>query len=120
MSDVKFWNPSTRQVKPSNANMDGGMNRGDDDYFSSDLPDERVAEIWGRVKQPILVVPSAKDQFVPPTVDFEKLLAKWKSFGPAISELSGLIPDANHTVDPPSSREWLADRVVRFLRGLDK
>ncbi|KAK7742136.1 hypothetical protein SLS53_004722 [Cytospora paraplurivora] len=93
---------------------------GDDDYFSSDLPDERVAEIWGRVKQPILVVPSAKDQFVPPTVDFEKLLAKWKSFGQAISDLSGLIPEANHTVDPPSSREWLADRVVRFLRGLSE
>lgn len=93
---------------------------GDDDYFSSDLPDERVTAIWGRVKQPILVVPSAEDQYVPKTVDFEKLLAKWKSFCPAMSDLSGLIPGASHTVDLPSSQEWLAERVVSFLRSLDK
>ncbi|KUI64959.1 UPF0613 protein PB24D3.06c [Cytospora mali] len=93
---------------------------GDDDYFSSDLPDEKVAATWGRVKQPILVVPSAEDQYVPKTVDFEKLLAKWKSFCPAMSDLSGLIPGATHTVDLPSSQEWLGNRVVSFLGSLDK
>ncbi|KAI3394082.1 hypothetical protein diail_3258 [Diaporthe ilicicola] len=84
---------------------------GDDDYFSSDIPDEKLAAIWGRVKQPIMVVPSAEDQYVPVDVDFEKLLTKWKSFCPLMSDLSGLIPDANHTVDAQVSQDWLGDRV---------
>ena len=66
-----------------------------------------------------MVVPSAGDQFVPKTVDFEKLLSKWKGFCPMMSDLSGLIPGANHTVDRLSSQEWLAGRVVSFLRSLD-
>ena len=93
---------------------------GDDDYFSSDLPDETVAAIWGRVKQPILIVPSEKDEFVPPSIDVEKLIARWKSFSDSgiVSEFSGLIPGANHRVDPPESQAWLADRVVKFLGSL--
>lgn len=94
--------------------------RGDDDYFSSDLPDEKVRSIWQRVKKPILIVPSEKDQYVPQSVDFGKLLAKWKSVCPVASDRSALIPGANHTVDPPSSREWLAERVVGFLKDLEQ
>ncbi|KKY36128.1 putative dolichol-phosphate mannosyltransferase [Diaporthe ampelina] len=92
---------------------------GDDDYFSSDIPDEKLVTIWGRVKQPIMVVPSAEDQYVPKTVNFEKLLAKWKSFCPSMSDLSGLIPGANHTVDSQESQDWLGDRVVSFLKSLE-
>lgn len=65
-------------------------------------------------------MPSGEDEYVPVNVDFEKLLAKWKSVCPVASDLSALIPEANHTVDPPSSREWLAERVVRFLKGLEQ
>lgn len=93
---------------------------GDDDYFSSDLPDDTVRSIWQRVKKPILIVPSGKDEYVPASVDFAKLLAKWKSVCPVASDLSALIPEANHTVDPPSSQEWLAERVTRFLGGLEQ
>lgn len=96
------------------------MTRGDDDYFSSDLPDDKVASIWGSVKKPILIVPSAEDEFVPPQVDFEKLLAKWKSACPKASDLSALIPGAGHTVNPPASQKWLAERVVSFLENLEK
>lgn len=66
-----------------------------------------------------MVVPSAEDQYVPRSVDFEKLLAKWKSFCPGMSDLSGLIPWANHTVDAQASQDWLGDRVVSFLKSLD-
>jgi hypothetical protein len=65
-----------------------------------------------------MVVPSAEDEYVPQTVDVEKLLAKWKSFCPNMSNLSGLIPGANHTVDAESSQDWLGDRVVSFLKSL--
>lgn len=63
-------------------------------------------------------MPSGEDEYVPASVDFDKLLAKWKSICPAASDHSALIPGANHTVDPPSSREWLAERVARFLKTL--
>lgn len=92
---------------------------GDDDYFSSDLPDEKVKEIWGSVKKPMLIVPSAQDEFVPSSVDFAELLAKWKSHCPVASDLSALIPGAGHTVEPPSSQDWLAERVVSFLESVE-
>lgn len=66
-----------------------------------------------------MVLPSAEDQYVPKTVDFEKLLARWKSFSPSMSSLSGLIPGANHTVDAQAAQDWLGDRVVSFLKSLD-
>lgn len=96
------------------------MHSGDDDYFSSDLPDEKVKKTWASVKKPILIVPSAQDEYVPPSVDFEELLAKWKSYCPMASDLCALIPDAGHTVKPESSQEWLAERVVRFLGSIGK
>ncbi|KAF3769921.1 DUF1749-domain-containing protein [Cryphonectria parasitica EP155] len=93
---------------------------GDDDFFSSDLPDDQVAAIWGLVQKPILIVPSAEDEYVPTTVNREELLVKWKSNCPKASDLSALIPGAGHTVDPPPSQEWLAERVVSFLKSLEK
>lgn len=69
----------------------------------------------------MLIVPSGEDQYVPANVDVEKLVARWKSFcRPGVaSEFSGLIPTANHTVDQPEARVWLADRVVKFLGSLE-
>lgn len=67
-----------------------------------------------------MVVPSAEDQYVPKTVDFTNLLAKWKSFCPSMSDLSGLIPGANHTVDAQKSQDWLGDRVASFLKSLEE
>lgn len=96
------------------------MTSGDDDYFSSDLPDDRVAAIWSSIKAPILIVPSGEDEYAPKGVDFEKLLAKWKSVCPQASDLSALIPGANHTVKPAASQQWLAERVASFLKGLDE
>lgn len=80
-----------------------------------------MAEFWSRIQNPVLIVPSEKDEHVPEYVDFGKLVTRWKSFcRPGIaSELSGLIPGANHTVDQAEGREWLADRVVKFLASLE-
>lgn len=97
-----------------------GVFRGDDDYFSSDLSDERVAAIWGRMKQPVLIVPSGEEEYVPKSVDVDGLVSRWKSFCPPgiASELSGLIPGANHRVDNAEGQAWLAERVSGFLAGL--
>ncbi len=90
---------------------------GDDDYFSSDLSDERLAAIWGKLEQRVLILPSEKDEWVPEHVDVMGMVARWKSFcQPGIaSELSGLIPGANHRVDNEDGQAWLADRIARFL-----
>ncbi|KAL2271593.1 hypothetical protein VTJ83DRAFT_964 [Remersonia thermophila] len=94
---------------------------GDDDYFSSDLPDARLAEIWGGLDVPVLVVPSAKEEWVPASLDVPAMVKRWKSFArPGIvSELSGMIPGANHRVDNDEGQEWLADRVARFLHEVE-
>ncbi|KAJ9165479.1 DUF1749-domain-containing protein [Coniochaeta hoffmannii] len=91
---------------------------GDDDYFSSDLPDERVAEIWGGIEAKVLIVPSEKDEHVPRHIDVPKLVGRWTAAcKPGVaSKLSGLIVGANHRVEYPEGQQWLAERVVRFLR----
>ncbi|CAK7270724.1 hypothetical protein SEPCBS57363_004244 [Sporothrix epigloea] len=94
---------------------------GDDDFFSTDLPDERLADEWSQFTKPVLVLPSEKDEFVPKSIDVPKHVARWKTFCPpgVFSEFSGSIPDANHTVEPPQSQAWMADRVTSFLKSLE-
>jgi hypothetical protein len=86
------------------------------------LPDNRVVEIWGRLEQAVLILPSEEDEWVPPGVDVKGLVNKWKSFcKPGIaSDLSGLIPGANHTVRYDEGQQWLTDRVARFLVEVEK
>jgi hypothetical protein len=97
-------------------------NRGDDDYFSSDLPAEKVAEFWGNIRSKVLILPSEKDEHVPEGIDVRSLIGKWMaSCRPLIaSELSGLIPGANHRVEQPDAQQWLAERVIGFLEEVVK
>lgn len=91
---------------------------GDDDYFSADLEDDKVQQYWGRFKKPVLVLHSGKDEFVPPNVDQLALNKKYQEASALVSPLSGLVPNANHTVDDDDAREWLAARVGEFLETL--
>jgi hypothetical protein len=86
------------------------------------LDDEKVAAIWGKLEQPVLILPSEKDEWVPPGVDVIGLVNRWKSFcKPGIaSELSGLIPGAIHQVDDAAAQQWMAERVVGFLAEIEK
>jgi hypothetical protein len=45
---------------------------------------------------------------------------KFQAANPCVSPLSGLIPDAGHTVEEEAAREWLGKRVVEFLQTLKK
>ncbi|KAK0738232.1 hypothetical protein B0T18DRAFT_333945 [Schizothecium vesticola] len=95
---------------------------GDDDFFSSDLGEEEVKRIWGGLKRPVLILLSGEDEWVPKGVDVEGLLTTWMAAcGEGIaSEESGLIPKANHRVDGEEAQKWMAERVVRFLKGLER
>ncbi|EHA54079.1 hypothetical protein MCOR27_011379 [Pyricularia oryzae] len=94
---------------------------GEDDFFSSDLTDDKIASFWANFRKPALVLPSGEDEHVPKSIDVEALLGRWKKLAPAgvISELSGLIPGASHTVRDPGAQEWMCDRIVQFLRNLE-
>lgn len=78
--------------------------------------------VWGRFKQPVLILPSGEDEHVPKEIDVPAQLQKWKSHcAPGIaSELSDLIPGATHNVKQAASQEWLAHRVASFLESLEK
>ncbi|UNI21360.1 hypothetical protein JDV02_007356 [Purpureocillium takamizusanense] len=91
---------------------------GDDDYFSSDLDAEKVSRFWGRFKEPVLVLHSGKDEFVPGHIDQEALNKRYRDTNPLVSSLSGLIPETGHTVLGDEARQWLAQRLTEFLRTL--
>ncbi|KAK3315984.1 hypothetical protein B0H66DRAFT_499037 [Apodospora peruviana] len=93
---------------------------GDDDYFSSDLSDERVKEIWGKVNKPIMILPGKCDEMVPPSVNRVALLHRWSVACDERwwSDLSTFIPGADHIVSEPAGQKWLGERVVLFLGRL--
>ena len=88
---------------------------GDDDYFSTDLSDEFVNRVWGRFEKPILVLHCADDEFVPPHVDKAALVDRWAKATSHMSPLSGVLPNANHTLDSDEAIQGFGDRVVKFL-----
>jgi len=93
-------------------------NRGDDDYFSTDLDADFVSKVWSRFDKPVMALHSGEDEFVPPHVDKQGLIEKWTAVGKHVSPLSGLIPGASHTVDAPEAQDWLANRVAEFISSL--
>ncbi|KAK0638504.1 hypothetical protein B0T16DRAFT_338188 [Cercophora newfieldiana] len=94
---------------------------GDDDFFSSDLPDERLATTFGRVDKPIMFLPCGEDELVPPNVDRSGLLSRWVTMCPTglASPLSDFVPGANHIVSSPDAWAWIAKKVVGFLEALE-
>ncbi|TQN73528.1 UPF0613 protein [Colletotrichum shisoi] len=107
---IIIYSPLCRTADP--------IQSGDDDYFSSDLDESFVSEVWNRFQQPVMALQSAEDEFVPDKIDKQALVDSWKKISPKVHELSGLIPGASHTVKRPESQQWLAERVVQFLNQL--
>jgi Protein of unknown function (DUF1749) len=57
------------------------ISKGDDDFFSSDLSNERLQEIWGNFawnQIRVLVLYSEADQYVPDFVNKTAMLQKWE------------------------------------------
>lgn len=96
---------------------------GDDDWFT-DTPDiSSLGPVWSIFDHaPVLVLPSEKDECVPPYIRQDRKLRSWREACPEgkFSDLSGLVPGANHSVEQPEAQQWLTDRVCRFLQGLDQ
>lgn len=101
---------------------------GDDDYFSSDLPDDALKKTFGvlpsRTTKTILLLGS-RDPYVPSWVDRQALLQRWTDVivsagGDVDTKNGGVIPEAHHNLndDPDEVRRDLVGRVLRFIEGL--
>ncbi|KAK5656974.1 hypothetical protein OQA88_3497 [Cercophora sp. LCS_1] len=109
-------------------------NPSEDDLFSSDLSDERLAETFGKIKSQgllkhrLMVLMSGADQSIPDWVDKENLLARFRkaveSGGDTETwdtERSGIIPHASHALsndDQAKPRRLLVKRVLGYLDDL--
>lgn len=99
--------------------------QGDDDYFSSDLPDAVLERTFGHVGRraiPIGIFLSEKDEHMPEPVDKRTLLARWQRVveenGGVVD--TGVIPAASHNLNKDSreTKLALAERVSRFVEAL--
>lgn len=87
---------------------------GEDDMFSSDLTDEQLTSLIGRVTVPTLVVFSGADEYVPSSVDKKQLLARLTAALPRGSSV--IIEDAMHSLAGYESELMAA--VEQFIHKL--
>jgi alpha-beta hydrolase superfamily lysophospholipase len=100
---------------------------GDDDYFSSDLPYEKVKKTFGAfpAHSPLLILFSGADEHVPEAVNVQNMMDRWcqvvKSSSGVLSSSSGIIPGAHHNLEQDDDRvvQELVQRVSTFVKELD-
>jgi pimeloyl-ACP methyl ester carboxylesterase len=101
---------------------------GADDYFSSDLSDERLRGTFGKMpaSTPLLVLHGEKDETVPDFVDKKRLAQRQmhitESGGGSVDAINGgVIEGASHNLNNQSEEivQDLVGRVTRFLARLD-
>jgi alpha-beta hydrolase superfamily lysophospholipase len=99
---------------------------GDDDYFSSDLPDETLKKSFGAFKKttPLLILISGADEHVPAFISKEGLAAKWSRFakdgeGIVDEENGGVVAGAHHNYEQ-DGEEIVADACKRISNFLEK
>lgn len=103
----------------------GPAHVGEDDYFSSDLDDERMQSTFGALGEKgtkVAFLYSDNDQFVPDTVNKKKLLERWHEHtrrgGGMIDEGSGIVQGASHTLNNGVGLEDLVTRITGFLQRI--
>ncbi|KAI9794978.1 MAG: hypothetical protein M1835_006202 [Candelina submexicana] len=101
---------------------------GDEDYYSSDLPLERLQSTFGKIPKssPLCILYSGKDQSVPQGLNKQELVRKWIGIvhdggGLVDEDSSGIVEGASHNLmgDPEEVVNRLVERVVKYLRRLD-
>lgn len=99
---------------------------GDDDFFSSDLSDERFMKTFGALPRdiPLCVLHSGSDEYVDPKMDKDGLIRKWievaKNGEGRIDEVhSGVLEGATHNLKG-ASEEVMAGLVKKVLGFLER
>ncbi|KAH9825409.1 DUF1749-domain-containing protein [Teratosphaeria destructans] len=106
----------------------GPNHSGADDYFSSDLPDERLKSTFGKLPPttPLLILEGDADPSIPASVNKDNLVGRWiratEDGGGKVDRVNGsIVPEATHNLNDnaePVVRDLVA-RVVGFLGRLD-
>jgi hypothetical protein len=99
---------------------------GEDDYFSSDLPDTQLSRTFGILPAhtPLCILYSGADEHVPPEIDKMALISKWinivQRHGKVDTKYSGVIDGASHNLKQDSADvvAELVRRVIGFLGDL--
>ncbi|GAA5900196.1 hypothetical protein JCM8208_002047 [Rhodotorula glutinis] len=101
-------------AKPTSDEVDIDVS---EDFFSSDLSDARLRNVFGPVECPILFVLSGNDPSYSPQVrgDIPALLDRFRHAAPTFSALSTIVEGASHTLRKPKHVEQFVERVVAFL-----
>ncbi|CAO3571961.1 unnamed protein product [Mortierella alpina] len=89
---------------------------GDDDMFSSDIPQETMAALFNQVKVPHIFVHSDKDEYIPAHVPKEQLITKLA----ASASCRGFVvlPEANHAISDTASQAKFCEVLIQFLRQI--
>ena len=106
----------------------GPEHSGQDDYFSSDLSDERIKASFGKVGDQtglFGIFYGGKDECVPGDVDKEGLVKRWMEMvvkgGGKVSEQSGIVSGGTHNYEGGGQPlDDLIERVRGFLVQIDE
>ena len=102
---------------------------GADDYFSSDLPDARLKNTFGKLpaSSPLLILYSGNDDAAPSSIDKRRVVQKWmhitETYGGSVDAINGdVVEGASHNLNNQSN-EIVGDLVRRvngFIARLEK
>lgn len=101
---------------------------GNDDYFSSNLPDETLETTFGAIKKasPLLILYSGADEYAPASANLKALTQKWMEFvkeggGLVDEENGGVISEAHHNLEEDDDKvlDDLCARVCGFLSKIE-
>lgn len=99
---------------------------GEDDYFSSDLPEARLRQSFGNVEVPVLVLMGEADEYVPGSVDKSAVVGRWidilREKGTRVGEDSEkLLGGATHNLNGVGDDvvDELCNRVIKFLKSVE-
>lgn len=91
---------------------------GQDDYFSSDLPDEELKQTFGKLTKPVLVLFSERDQYVPQSVDKLKLIKRWESaVDPKVRSGFHIVKNGCHNLQSLESFAEFTALVASFVKA---
>lgn len=105
----------------------GPDHAGEDDLFSSDFDDKRLARTFGKLGKTgtrVAFLFSGEDQLVPESIDKAMLVERWhkhvKQGGGTVDEASGVVEMASHTLEEGGDAlDDVVKRIVGFLGRLD-
>ena len=114
-----FWNiPITAQRFQSLCERGGP-----DDMFSSDFSDEQLEDLLGHMRAiPCLAIFSMKDQYVPESIDMEKLTTRLYTAmsGSSSRSRSLKLRESDHSVTSDSERAIMFSSINHFLSEIER